>query len=156
MSLTFQCLLEELLPGSLIIFHMNSSNSNLLKLGNESIWSKHVLGSDILHHSLSNPTINYEYIALFCYQGKYYFFLLVFRNQFVDITKTWYGISLSAEQGWVSKNLPQGPRVQLEGRGLKGRFLLIHQSSAGWLIILVLPTEYLNTSHHNTCSDHPK
>ena len=41
------------------------------------------------------------------------------------------GINLPAEQGWVSKNLPRGPR---------GRFLLIHPSSAGMLIILVLGT----------------
>ena len=29
----------------------------------------------------------------------------------------WSGINLPAERGWVSKNLPQGPMAQPEGRG---------------------------------------
>ena len=55
-------------------------------------------------------------------------------------------ISLLAEQGWVNKILPQGPKTHLKGRGTRGMFLLNHPSCAGRFIIIVLSKECLDTS----------
>ena len=62
------------------------------------------------------------------------------------------GTILAAEQGWVSKILPRGPRAQPEGQGPRGRILLAQPSSAARIIILVLPTECWDTSLRNKYS----
>ena len=50
-----------------------------------------------------------------------------------------FGIILPTELGWASKPWPEGLAQGLRAEG-SGRFLLIHLSSAGSLIICVFST----------------